>query len=72
MALHDIENQALQLPIAERRRLAQLLLNSITAETSGSDVAAVAGLSPWLQSLVGVISAADNDDYLMYLQDKYQ
>ncbi len=74
MALNDIQNQALQLPLADRRWLAQLLLESITAETSGSNSSTVtflADLSPWLQSLVGVISTVD-DDYVLYLQGKYQ
>ncbi len=76
MTLNDIQTQAMQLPLADRRRLAQLLPESITTETSGSDASAVtgsAGLSPWLQSLVGVISTAnDDDDYVTYLQSKYQ
>ncbi|TVQ64558.1 MAG: hypothetical protein EA366_01080 [Spirulina sp. DLM2.Bin59] len=33
MALHEIQNQALQLPIGDRWRLVQSLLNSIQQET---------------------------------------
>lgn len=34
MTLHELQNQALQLPISDRWRLVQSLLNSIQQETT--------------------------------------
>jgi hypothetical protein len=79
MTLQDIHNQALQLSIDERWRLAQSLLRSIQQETLAvssplADTSSLAGLDPWTQSLVGVIKLeAQNstESYVDYLEEKY-
>lgn len=60
MTLQELQNQALRLPIRDRWRLFQSLLNSIQQETvfSGSPnlhTNSFANLNPWTQSLIGVI-----------------
>ena len=79
MTLRELQNQALQLSIADRWRLVQSLLSSIQKETplfrsSNPSVNLVTDLDPWTQSLIGVIqlSAEDpTDSYADYLEEKY-
>jgi hypothetical protein len=60
MTLHEIQTQALQLPIGDRWRLVQSLLSSIQQETlvfspPKTNVNSLADLNPWTQSLIGVV-----------------
>jgi hypothetical protein len=59
MTLQELQNKALQLPIGDRWRLVQLLLNSIQQETllfnpPNPSENSLTGLDPWTQSLIGV------------------
>jgi hypothetical protein len=79
MTLHEIQNQALQLPIGDRWRLVQSLLSSIQHETlvfssPTPDVNSLVGLNPWTQSLIGVIQLGTEEpteSYVDYLEEKY-
>lgn len=79
MTLQEFQNQALQLSIGDRWRLVQSLLNSIQQETlllssPNPNANLVAGLDPWTQSLLGVISLSTQDpteSYIDYLEEKY-
>lgn len=80
MTLHEIQNQALQLPINERWRLVQLLLRSIQQETlvlspPTTNANGLTGLSPWTESLIGVVQLDTKDpteSYVDYLEEKYR
>ena len=79
MTLQEIQNQALQLPLDDRWRLVQSLLNSIkqemvssTAPNPGSN--SFADLDLWTQSLIGVISlsaAEPTESCVDYFEEKY-
>lgn len=79
MTLQELQSQALQLPISDRWRLVQSLLSSIQQETlvfspSTPRVDSFDSLSPWTQSLIGVmqLNAEDpTDTYVDYLEEKY-
>lgn len=79
MTLQDLQNQVLRLPIGDRWRLIQSLLNSIQQETllssyPNSDANSFANLDPWTQSLIGAVQlgAEDpTDTYVDYLEEKY-
>jgi len=79
MTLQELQNQALQLPIADRWRLLQSLLSSIRQETLTSNspnpnMDSLSGLAPWTQSLIGVIQLGTEDpteSYVDYLEEKY-
>ncbi len=79
MTLHELQNQALQLPIGDRWRLVQSLLSSIQQETlvlspPSSTVNSFGELNPWTQSLIGVIqlgTEAPTESYVDYLEEKY-
>ncbi len=79
MTLKELQNQALQLSIADRWRLVQSLLSSIQQETpsfssSNPNMNLVPGLDPWTQSLLGVIQLSAEDpteSYVDYLEEKY-
>jgi hypothetical protein len=79
MTLHEIQNQALQLPIGDRWRLVQSLLSSIQQETlvfgsPTTDVNSSVGLNPWTQSLIGVVQLGTEEpteSYVDYLEEKY-
>lgn len=80
MILQDIQDQALQLPIGERWRLVQVLLNSIQKETIIPNASVTSdhsfeSLHPWTQSLIGVIqldSEELTESYVDYLEEKYR
>ncbi len=60
MTLQALQNQALQLPIGDRWRLVQSLLNSIQQATlplspAKTNVNSLVELTPWTQSLIGVV-----------------
>jgi hypothetical protein len=60
MTLQEMQNQAMQLSIGDRRRLVQTLLDSIQQETSSlnpqqPNVNLDSNLDPWTQSLMGII-----------------
>jgi hypothetical protein len=60
MTLQEMQNQAMQLSIGDRRRLVKTLLDSIQQETSSlnppqPNVNLDSSLDPWTQSLMGVI-----------------
>ncbi|MCD8485662.1 MAG: hypothetical protein LRZ84_02650 [Desertifilum sp.] len=79
MTLEELQNQALQLPIGDRWRLVQSLLNSIQQETrvpspSTTNASSFAELNPWTQSLIGVIQLGREEptaSYVDYLEEKY-
>lgn len=79
MTLHEIQNQALQLPIGDRWRLVQSLLSSIQQETLvfsplTTTVNSLADLNPWTQSLIGVVQLGTEEPtepYVDYLEEKY-
>ena len=79
MTLQELQNQALQLPIDERRRLVQSLLRSIQQETlapltPNPTAASLTSLDPWTQSLIGVIQLEveePTESYVDYLEEKY-
>lgn len=79
MTLQEFQNQALQLPIGDRWRLVQSLLDSIQQETlpvrsSKPSGTSVAGLNPWTQSLIGVVQLGEEEpteSYIDYLAEKY-
>jgi len=79
MTLKELQNQALQLSIADRWRLVQSLLSSIQQETpsfssSNPNMNLVTGLDPWTQSLIGVIQLSaeePTESYVDYLEEKY-
>ena len=78
MTLQELQNQVLQLPIGERRRLVQILLNSIQQETQSfsppNPNEMLTGLDPWTQSLIGIIQLSAEDpteSYVDYLEEKY-
>jgi hypothetical protein len=79
MTLLELQNQALQLPISDRWRLVQSLLSSIQQETlvfspPTPNANSVASLTPWTQSLIGVIQVSEEDPtdaYGDYLEEKY-
>ncbi len=80
MTLQELQKQALQLPISDRWRLVQSVLNSIQQETLSSispspTVKPLTDLDPWTQSLIGAIQlGADNmtESYVDYLEEKYR
>lgn len=80
MTLQELQNQMLQLPISDRWRLVQTLLNSIQQEmlsfgSSNSNENLLTGLDPWTQSLVGVIQLGaeePTESYVDYLEEKYR
>jgi hypothetical protein len=60
MTLQEMQNQAMQLSIGDRRRLVKTLLDSTQQETSSlnppqPNVNLDSSLDPWTQSLMGVI-----------------
>jgi hypothetical protein len=79
MTLQEIQNQALQLPVADRWRLVQSLLSSIQQETlilslPTATVNSFAELNPWTQSLIGVVQLGTEEpteSYVDYLEEKY-
>ena len=81
MTLQEIQDQVLQLPIGDRWRLVQSLLNSIRQETvvesdtAPPDMSFLAELDPWTQGLVGVIQLDSTEDpiesYVNYLEEKH-
>lgn len=79
MTLQEIQNQALQLPIGDRWRLAQSLLSSIQQETlvlnpQTTKVNYLTGLDSWTQSLIGVVQLGPEEpmeSYVDYLEEKY-
>ena len=80
MTLQELQNQALQLPISDRWRLVQSVLDSIRQETlpslsPSSSATAMTELDPWTQSLLGVIQLSPEDSlesYVDYLEEKYK
>ncbi len=79
MTLQELQNQALQLPIGDRWRLVQSLLNSIQQESlvlspPNPNVNSLADLNPWTQSLIGVVQLGTEEpteSYVDYLEEKY-
>lgn len=79
MTLQEIQNQALQLPIGDRRRLVQSLLSSIQQETlvlnpQTANLNYLTGLDSWTQSLIGVVQLGlqePTESYVDYLEEKY-
>jgi hypothetical protein len=79
MILEELKKQALQLPISDRLRLVQSVLTSIQQETIASipsipNLASIAGLDPWTQSLIGIVPLSSEDfreSYVDYLEEKY-
>jgi len=78
MTLHEIQNQALQLPISDRWRLVQSLLSSIQQETLAlsppTTMDSFVELNPWTQSLMGVVQLGTEEpteSYVDYLEEKY-
>ncbi|MGB3616428.1 MAG: hypothetical protein WBA10_21730 [Elainellaceae cyanobacterium] len=81
MTLQELQSQVLQLPIGDRWRLVQSLLNSIQQETliksdtASPDMSFLAELDPWTQGLVGVIRLDNTEDptesYVDYLEEKH-
>lgn len=79
MTLHELQNQALQLPVSDRWRLVQSLLSSIQQETlsfssANPSMNSFADLDPWTQSLIGALSLSAGDpteSYVNYLEEKY-
>lgn len=81
MTLQELQNQALQLPISDRWRLVQSLLNSIQSETLAvnspkRDANSFKNLNSWTRSLIGVIHlseeiSSDSASYVDYLEEKY-
>jgi len=79
VALQELQNQALQLPIGDRWRLVQSLLSFIQQETlivnpPNPSVNSFANLDVWTQSLIGVIQLSPEDStdtYVDYLEEKY-
>ena len=60
MTLKEVQNQALELPISDRWRLVQSVLNSIQQEmllpaSPNQTIKPLTDLDPWTQSLIGVI-----------------
>ncbi|MBE9011243.1 hypothetical protein IQ250_13605 [Pseudanabaenaceae cyanobacterium LEGE 13415] len=78
MTLQDLQKQALQLPIRDRWRLVESLLNSIQQETQSSSSQSdhsLNNLDPWTQSLIGVIQLGEEnpiETYVDYLEEKYR
>ncbi len=80
MTLQDLEQQVMELPIADRRHLVESLLASIQQETqvghrTASAVPIERPLHPWTQSLIGVIKDDGKDEtetYIDYLEEKYR
>lgn len=80
MTWQDLQEQALNLSIGDRRLLVKSLLTSIeqetlpTPSTSSPLTQASSALDPWTQSLIGVIQLENDDlekDYVDYLEKKY-
>ena len=79
MTFQELQNQALQLPIDERRRLVKSLLHSIQQETLAplppNPIAnSLTDLAPWTQSLIRVIQLETEEptaSYVDYLEEKY-
>lgn len=81
MTLQELQKQVLQLPIRDRWRLVQSVLNSIEKETqtsisSDSNPEIITDdLDPWTKSLIGVIQINESDSqesYVDYLEEKYK
>lgn len=80
MTLQELQERALQLPVSDRWRLVQSLLNSIQQETLSSiapnpTINSFADLDPWTQSLIGAISLSagePTEPYVDYLEEKYR
>lgn len=80
MTLHELQKQALQLPISDRWRLVESLLSSIQQETRSvsspeQGESLLNGLDPWTQSLIGVLQLDAEDpteSYTDYLEEKYR
>lgn len=76
MTLQEMQNQAMQLSISDRRRLVQTLLDSIQQETllvnpPQPNMNLVPNLDPWTQSLMGVIQLSTEnltESYVDYLE----
>jgi hypothetical protein len=76
MTLQEMQNQAMQLSIGDRRRLVQTLLDSIQQETllvnpPQPNMNLVPNLDPWTQSLMGVIQLSTENltqSYVDYLE----
>jgi len=79
MTLQELQKQALQLSITDRRYLADLLLSSVQQEShsfniSSTIASSLAKLDPWTQSLIGLIqfdTSDPTDSYVDYLEEKY-
>ncbi len=81
MTLQELQKQVLRLPINERWYLVQTVLASIQQETQELSISPnptiepLTELSPWTQSLVGVINLGEEDlteAYVDYLEEKYR
>lgn len=80
MTWQELQRQAVNLSISDRWRLVQSLLGSIRKETLSSNppnqsASSFQDLSPWTQSLVGVIQLnpeASTESYVDYLEEKYR
>jgi len=80
MTWQELQNQASQLPIGDRWRLVQSLLNSIQQETlelnsPTPNVNSLPDLDSWTQSLIGVIQLGTEEpaeSYVDYLEEKYR
>jgi hypothetical protein len=79
MILEELKKQALQLPISDRLRIVQSVLTSIQQETIASipsipNLASIARLDPWTQSLIGIVPLSSEnfrETYVDYLEEKY-
>ena len=87
MALQDLQQQVVQLPIHDRWLLVQTLLDSIQRDThtnaspglasQPSDVSNEAvfnDLHPWTKSFIGIVQQPSDDSqeaYIDYLEEKY-
>ncbi|MEO0377488.1 MAG: hypothetical protein AAF329_23375 [Cyanobacteria bacterium P01_A01_bin.17] len=79
MTFHELQSQALQLTTDQRWHLVQSLLSSLQKEASASSPSKSTTdssdqLTPWTQSLVGVINLDSTDStsaYTDYLTEKY-
>ncbi len=87
MALQDLQQQVVQLPIQDRWLLVQTLLDSIQRDThtnispsldsQPSDVSnetVFNDLHPWTRSFIGIVQQPSDDNqkaYIDYLEEKY-
>lgn len=80
MTLKELQSQALQLSIEDRKELVDSILHSIqqespTTKPANSSINLPETLDPWTQSLIGVIHLSTSEDltesYVNYLEEKY-